>query len=288
MVYFNEAIEPTLDPARLVQFHVFDDRYASNITGFVNISLVNDNNLTLDCGAGLFSFTEGSNTPVFLAGLLSLSDLDTDHTVSEASVEITNAQLGDEIAVSSSLSSFIRIQQSNNGARVDLSGEAMVTEYQVWIASYSPSFEHSYFMDIFFCLKFQNVLRSLTFINRESEPSMVQRSIHVTVNSPGDSQSCRILVSLLFVNDNPPIVDLSGPLQPSINHTASLNYNFMSQASVPIASQDATITDLDADGRIESLEANLTAGFPNDGIFLSETSGCPIDNSSTCHLRLVT
>lgn len=107
------------------------------------------------------------------------------------------------------------------------------------------------------------------------------RSIHVSV----DSMSCQILVSLVLVNDNPPMVDLSGSLQPTINYTTSLNYNFMTQGTVPIASQEATITDLDQDARIESLQVNLVLGSQNDGIYLSETSGCPIDNSSTCHLR---
>lgn len=105
------------------------------------------------------------------------------------------------------------------------------------------------------------------------------------VNAPDDSGSCSVLVSLVLRNDNPPVVDLSGPGDTPINHTLSLNYNFVSQASEWIAARDASISDLDADGRIELLEANLTPGFPNDGIFLSATSGCPIDNSSTCHIR---
>lgn len=105
------------------------------------------------------------------------------------------------------------------------------------------------------------------------------------VSSPNDSQSCSILVSVVLVNDNLPVVDLNGPLQPSINHTVMLNYNFASQASVWIASRDATISDLDSDGRVETLQVELTPGFPGDGVFLSDSVGCPIDNSSTCHLR---
>ena len=133
----------------------------------------------------------------------------------------------------------------------------------------------------------QDILRNLTFINRADEPAMVQRSINISVTSPTDSQSCNILVSIVLMNDNPPVIDLNGPLQPSINYTVALNYSFMSQASVWIASRDASISDLDTDGRIERLEVNLMPGFPNDGIYLSEMIGCPIDNSSTCHLRLV-
>lgn len=107
----------------------------------------------------------------------------------------------------------------------------------------------------------------------------------MTITSPSDSQSCNIVVSVLLVNDNRPVVDLNGPLQPSINHTVALNYNFINQASEWIASRDATISDLDLDGRIETLLVDLTPGFPNDVVFLSTSVGCPIDNSSTCHLR---
>lgn len=107
----------------------------------------------------------------------------------------------------------------------------------------------------------------------------------MNVNTPTVSRSCSILVSLVLVNDNPPVVDLNGPLQPSINRTVTLNYNFMSQGTVQVASRDATITDSDTDGRVELLEVTLFPGFPDDGIYLSESSGCPIDASSTCHLR---
>lgn len=131
----------------------------------------------------------------------------------------------------------------------------------------------------------QEVLRNLTFINRASEPATVQRLITITVTTPNNSQSCSILVSITLINDNVPVVDLSGPDQPSVNHTITLNYNFISQASEWIAARDASISDLDADSRIETLEVNLTVGFPNDGIYLSQSSGCPIDNSSTCHIR---
>lgn len=106
------------------------------------------------------------------------------------------------------------------------------------------------------------------------------------VASPSDSRSCDILVSVALRNDNPPVVDLSGAQDPSsINRSFSLNYTFVSQSSQWIAARDGSISDLDADGRIEMLQADLTPGQANDGIFLSASSGCPIDNSSTCHLR---
>ena len=116
----------------------------------------------------------------------------------------------------------------------------------------------------------------------------MQRSVFIMVNSPGPSASCSILVSLLLRNDNLPVVDLSGPLENStLNNTLTLNYDFRSQASEWIAARDASISDLDTDSRIETLTASLESGLPNDGIFLSESTGCSIDDSSTCHIRSV-
>lgn len=133
MVYFNGAIEPLADTVRLVHFQVFDGTFSSNVlTGVVNITLVDDNPLTLDCGAGVVSFTEGSGSPVSLTGFLTLSDLDTDHTVSAASVAIVNAQEGDEILVDSSLATSISVQ-SSSAARIELVGGGTVIEYQVRI-----------------------------------------------------------------------------------------------------------------------------------------------------------
>lgn len=133
---------------------------------------------------------------------------------------------------------------------------------------------------------FQDVLRTLTFVNRDNEPFSGQRIISVGVLGQNSSQSCTIMVAIRLVNDNPPLVDLSGQ-QPSINYTRALNYSFVQQNSVPIASRRARIRDRDEDSQLRSLDVELVPGYPNDGIFLSENVGCSIDNTSTCHIRLV-
>lgn len=131
IVYFNGASEPTMNPVRQVQFQVFDGVFRSNVvTGFINVTLLNDNPLMLNCGAGMSSFIEDSETPIPLAGFLTLSDLDSNHIVSAASVIITNPQEGDEIQVDSSLAGPIGIQQSG-GTRLALTGAATAMQYQV-------------------------------------------------------------------------------------------------------------------------------------------------------------
>lgn len=285
VVYFNGATEPSVDLVRMVLFQAFDGTFPSNVqTGFINVTLVDDNPLSLDCGAGVFGFTEGSGSPVSLAALLALSDLDADHEVSAASVVIGNAQLGDAIAVDAGLvPSSISMGPGGDGTRIQLVGITTAMQYQVrsLLARYVVCIAN--FISAFP----QDVLRTLTFVNRASEPAIVQRSITLVINSSSssDSQSCSLLVSVLLINDNAPVVDLNGPLQPFLNHTIALNYNFVSQASEWVAARDATISDLDTDGRIETLQVELTPGFPDDGVFLSASVGCPIDNSDTCHLR---
>lgn len=113
-----------------------------------------------------------------------------------------------------------------------------------------------------------------------------ERRIVVEVSAAdNDSQQCSINVAVSLTNDNPPVVDLSGPLQPSLNHSVSLEYNFTNQASVWIAARDASITDLDANSHVVEVNVSLQPGFPGDGIYLSEVVGCPIDSSDICHIR---
>ncbi len=132
VLYFNGANEPSTQPSRRVQFQVFDGIFYSNsIVGLINITLVDDNRLVLDCGAGISSFSEGQQVPVLLASFLSLSDLDSNHVVSGASVMITNAQQGDSIQFDSSLvMGSISIAQLDE-ARIELSGIVMAMQYQV-------------------------------------------------------------------------------------------------------------------------------------------------------------
>lgn len=128
----------------------------------------------------------------------------------------------------------------------------------------------------------QFLLRTLTFINTEDEPTSVVRSLIIAVGNQMEMQSCSLVISVLLINDNPPVVDLSGLSSPSINHSVSLNFSFFERASVMIASRDATITDVDEDSRIVSLDVVLTPGRPGDRIYLSQRVGCPRTRAPVC------
>lgn len=131
VTYINFADEPTSDIRREIVFQVFDDQQASNeLTGYVNISLVNDNQLMLFCNAGLSTFTEGSGVSIYLAPSLSLIDQDLDHVVSMANVTLQNPQYGDSIQINSSIGGDLVIEQSS-GVSISISGEATTAHYEV-------------------------------------------------------------------------------------------------------------------------------------------------------------
>ena len=131
ITYINTANEPTRNPPRRVEMQVFDGQFFSNIaTGYINISLVNDNRLMLLCGGGLPMLTEGSTTPLPIASSLTVSDLDADHMLSSANVILENAQTGDEIQVNESVSGELIVEQSS-GVLIAISGQGMAAQYQV-------------------------------------------------------------------------------------------------------------------------------------------------------------
>ena len=131
VTYINQADEPNSDIQREIVFQVYDGQQASNeMRGYVNISLVNDNRLMLLCDAGLSTFVEGSDSPIYLVPSLSLIDRDLDHVVSTANVTIQNAQDGDRIQINSSGSGGLVIEQSG-GVSIIISGDGMAAQYEV-------------------------------------------------------------------------------------------------------------------------------------------------------------
>jgi len=101
------------------------------LTGLVNISLVDDNLLMLDCGSSGAEFVEDMGTAISVTANLTLADLDPDHVVPGASVAIMGAQDGDEITVDESLSGSISIQHDGGRTHIDLIGDGMAEQYQV-------------------------------------------------------------------------------------------------------------------------------------------------------------
>lgn len=126
------------------------------------------------------------------------------------------------------------------------------------------------------------MLRTLTFGSSADEPSSVTRRIVISVSDADNMQNCTIQVPIITINDNAPIVDLSGPVQASINHSVSLSYTYFEPVGISIAANDVSITDADEDGHVISLNVTLEPHRPEDRL---QFSLCPGSDESTCYLR---
>ena len=128
ITYLNTASPPTKNPPRRIEMQVFDGTFKSNIaTGFVNISLVSDNSLMINCSSSLPTFTEGTLNPQPVAN--SLTVYDTDLMINYATVILDNAQLGDEIGVNS-MPGGLTVNQTSPVSIV-ISGQGTASQYQV-------------------------------------------------------------------------------------------------------------------------------------------------------------
>ena len=117
------------------------------------------------------------------------------------------------------------------------------------------------------------------------EPSAIPRTIVVMVTSQAENRSCSILVSIFLINDNPPIVNLSGSELPdSTNFTVGLNYSFLRPQRVSIAAPSASISDRDAGGRVASLLVQLVMGRTGDRVLIGG-GVCPEGEEPACYLR---
>ena len=68
----------------------------------------------------------------------------------------------------------------------------------------------------------QTLLRTLSFTNTASEPSGQPREVSLSVTQNGGvPPSCSVMVTVALINDNVPVVDLSGPAVPSVNYSTS-------------------------------------------------------------------
>lgn len=130
----------------------------------------------------------------------------------------------------------------------------------------------------------QEVLRTLSFINTADEPSGQTRRINLSVQQvDGASASCSVTVEVVLVNDNTPVVDLSGPQDPSLDYSTTVTYA-LPPVRVTIASSMARLSDVDRDGSITTVEVSLTPGQQGDRILFQ--SVCPVTiMATTCSLR---
>ena len=130
MTYQNFAREP-FPGTRAITFTVYDGIFSSNVArANLTLNLINDNLLTLTCGAESLLFEEGSVDPVPLTSQLTLVDLDQDHLILGATVELGPPQEGDELNLDLSAAPWLEITTLTNTS-IQISGLASDDHYQV-------------------------------------------------------------------------------------------------------------------------------------------------------------
>ena len=98
ITYTNNAIEPTAG-LRSISFQVYDGVHTSNVmTVSLLVVLVPDAPPLVVCGPGQ-AFTEQSITPIVVAPVIVISDQDTDHIISNATIFISNPAPGDRLSL---------------------------------------------------------------------------------------------------------------------------------------------------------------------------------------------
>lgn len=133
----------------------------------------------------------------------------------------------------------------------------------------------------------QTLLRTLSFTNTASEPSGQPREVSLSVTQNGGvPPSCSVMVTVALINDNVPVVDLSGPAVPSVNYSTSVAYTVPPQR-VSIASPTARLVDLDSDSAITTVAITLSPGQQGDQLVLHGLCSGGAAPPTTCSLRYV-
>ena len=267
VAYINRAGEPT-PGNRSICFQVFDGTFHSNrLCVVVQVSLVDDNNVTLSCSnsSSLITYRESSPAAeLFVAPTLQLADIDVDHSIVSAVVELYGHKGNYEkiaIDIASSPYKGISVQSSMDSTRIDLQGSGKDVNYE-------------------------SLLRMLTYKNTASEPTEGTRHVSISVSDGRRDVTCVVSIEIILVNDNVPEVDLNGPLVAGIDFSVDVLYS-MSGNSAKIAADAATVTD--ADGTIEQVDVVIYDGESTDVLVVDScatTGPCRIDLSGACNCSM--
>ena len=263
VAYINRAGEPTTGN-RSICFQVFDGTFHSNrLCVVVQVSLVDDNNVTLSCSnsSSLITYRESSPAAVLLvAPTLQLADKDVDHSIVSAVVELYGDKDSDEtITINMNFDNGISIQSSPT--KIDLQGSGKDVDYESY-------------------------LRMVTYKNEAPEPTEGTRHVSISVSDGRRDVTCVVSIEIVLVNDNVPEVDLNGPSVAGIDFSVDVLYS-MGGNSAKIAADAATVTD--ADGTIEQVDVVISDGESTDVLVVDScatTGPCRIDLSGACNCSM--
>ena len=218
---YENTIEETRPGAREIAFQVYDgDYYSNEHTVTVDIQLQNDQNPVIT--------TANNETFVFFEHSQPLSV--------SANLTVSDADSGSEFQILSSIT--INITNPHDGIEEELS----VTEYGnvsaycndtscTTLILYGPAPVS----------EFQETLSSLTYVNLAEEPTPGNRRMTLQADDGMlESEVESLYVRVELVND-PPVVDLNGPLSPG----SSSAVNYIEGFGEVLVAPNVTLTDND-------------------------------------------
>ena len=261
VMYFNRAVQPT-GGSRTILFTVYDDLTLSGVQPseeavvMVDFVLVDDLP-EVQLNSIVIMYSEGQEMQqVPVAPDASVTDVD-----------------NDEI-------SGLLIQLMSSSTEIDTSQEILRVEYPSdMIVESSDTIESDLMIQLDGITSvgvYTNILRSLTYEHtvRFGDPDSGNRIIRVTpfdlLGNPGVADQ----VTIAFTSvDNPPILDLNGPLP-------GRNFETVFQEEgepIPLVADNFTLMDVDTPG-LQSIEINLSS-YPDsyqEGIFLESNTSTVI------------
>ena len=229
--YFNDEEEPT-PGRRFISTHVTDTHGLSSnvIMTEVQLDVINDQTPEIIAQRSPFVYTEHGQ-PTAVAENLIVIDRDTgDFPQYNATITLTNyLDIGEEL-LNITVMGNVTLEHQDNFTMLILQGPAPL-------------------------VTFQEILRTLTYVDTAEEPLTGQRVIQLQISDGNfTSQVTEILVNIGIVNDLP-VIDLNGPVLPDRNFM--VNYVEGAGATVIVNSSSLTVKDND-NSTLSSVIVNLT------------------------------
>ena len=220
-VYYNDREEPT-PGRRFISTFVTDTHGLSSnvIMTEVQLVVINDQTPEIITQSTPFIYTEHGQ-PISVASDLLVRDNDSgDFPQYDTTITLTNySDIGEEFLNITVMDNVTLVQEDNFTALM-LEGPAPLAT-------------------------FQQILRTLTYVDTAEEPTIGQRIIELQISDGNfTSEVSLILVNIGIVNDLP-VIDLNGPAVPDLNYM--VNYVEGEGANFIVDTSSLTVSDNDHD-----------------------------------------
>ena len=123
------------------------------------------------------------------------------------------------------------------------------------------------------------------YLNTADEPCDTERLVFITIYQFSTNITCSISININLINDNSPVVDLSGPDEPTINRNTSLNFGYPYSNRVSISSENATVSDADIDSVIQNITVSFKQKKIGDRLILNPDICYEHATAATCFIK---